>query len=115
MKKIALLVISALAAGAWAQTTDGVFQGTCENGKSVRVVPTTDALERHFGGKPSLAAPSNTASVYPPSYGSGNLIAHGGPEISNAGFQAIYCTSLSESPGSLTRSTSKRIFSLLSK
>lgn len=93
MKKIALLVISVLAARAWAQTTDGVFQGTCENGKSVRVVPTTDALERHFGKKPSLAEPSNTASVYPPSYGNGNLIAHGGPEISNAGFQAIYWNS----------------------
>ena len=93
MKKISLLVISVLAAGAWAQTTDGVFQGTCENGKSVRVVPTTDALERHFGKKPSLAERSNTASVYPPSYGNGNLIAHGGPEISNAGFQAIYWNS----------------------
>ena len=93
MKKIALLAISVFATGVWAQTTDGVFTGTCQNGKSVHVVPTTDALERHFGRKPSLAEPSNTATVYSPSYGVGNLIAHGGPEISNAGFQAIYWNS----------------------
>ena len=93
MIKTALLAISVLATGVWAQTTDGVFTGTCQNGKSVHLVPTTDALDRHFGTKPSLAAPSNKATVYPPSYGIGNLIAHGGPEISNAGFQAIYWNS----------------------
>ena len=93
MKKFQLLVISVLATGAWAQTTDGVFTGTSDKGKSVHVVPTTDAIERHFGKKPSLADPSNTATVYPPSYGNGNLLAHGGGEISNAGFQAIYWNS----------------------
>jgi hypothetical protein len=92
VKKTALLAIFVLAAGAWAQT-DGVFTGTCQNGKSVHMVPTTDALERHFGRRPSLAQPSSTATVYPPSYGFGNLIAHGRPEISNAGFQAIYWNS----------------------
>jgi hypothetical protein len=93
VKRIALLLISALAAGVRAQTADDVFAGTRENGKSVHLLPTTDALERHFGKKPSLAVRSNTASVYPASYGNGNLIDHGGLEISNAGFQAIYWNS----------------------
>ena len=92
MIKTALLATFVLATGVWAQT-DGVFNGADGHGKSVHVVPTTDALERHYGRKPSLAKPSNAASVYPPSYGTGNLIAHGGPEISNAGFQAIYWNS----------------------
>lgn len=99
MRKLPLLVslcsISFLSLTASAQTPDATdpFFGHPESGNACHVVPTTDALEKHFGKKPSLAKESKTATVYPPSYGSGLLISHGGPEISNAAFQAIYWNS----------------------
>ena len=93
VRKILFLAACQLATGLIALAQDNPFQTTTDGGKAAHVVPTTDVLERHFGRKPSLASPSNTATVYPPSYGTGNLISHGGPEISNAGFQAIYWNS----------------------
>jgi putative Ig domain-containing protein len=99
MRKLSLLVslcsITFLSLTASGQTPDAAnpFFGHPDNGQACHVVPTTDALERHFGKKPSLANASKTATVYPPSYGSGLLISHGGPEISNAAFQAIYWNS----------------------
>ncbi|MBZ5595101.1 MAG: hypothetical protein LAP39_22890 [Acidobacteriia bacterium] len=93
MRKILFLAVCQMATGLFAQTNDNVFNATTDDGKAAHVVPSTDVLERHFGRKASLAKPSSTATVYPPSYGTGNLISHGGPEISNAGFQAIYWNS----------------------
>lgn len=99
MRKLSLVAglcsLFLLSTIAKAQTTDTAdpFFGQDDNGKTCHVIPTTDALERHFGKKPSLAKESKTAAVYPPSYGTGLLISHGGPEISNAAFQAIYWNS----------------------
>jgi len=40
-----------------------------------------------------MAPPGNEAGVYSPSYGSGPLVNHGGPVMSNAGFWALYWNS----------------------
>src|SRR5579863_485550 len=99
MRKLSLLVslcsISLLSVTASGQTPDATdpFFGHPDNGNTCHVIPTTDALQKHFGKKPSLAPESKTATVYPPSYGTGLLISHGGPEVSNAAFQAIYWNS----------------------
>ena len=98
MRKLSLLVsvcsLCFLSGRASAQTPAAdPFSGHTDTGRVCHVVPTTDALETHFGKKASLAKASKTAAVYPPSYGSGPLISNGGPEISNAAFQAIYWNS----------------------
>lgn len=101
MRKLSLLVslcsITLLSLTARAQTSNSnsndPFFGTDDKGQTCHVVPTTDALERHFGKKPSLAKASKTAAVYPPSYGTGLLLGSGAPEIPNAAFQAIYWNS----------------------
>jgi len=99
MRKLSLLLslctISFLSFSASGQSPNAndPFFGQTDNGQTCHVVPTTDALERHFGKKPSLAKASKTAAVYPPSYGSGLLLGSGAPEIPNAAFQAIYWNS----------------------
>jgi len=105
---LSALTICWFGSAAHAQTGDeaSAFVGLAASGATVRVIPTTDVLESRHGKKPSLALPTNTATVYPGG-GSGNLIAHGGPEIGNAGFQAIYydssvANSISTSNGYLT-------------
>ena len=67
---------------------------TNENGEIVHVLPTPAALHNaHFSGPTDAAPPNGEFQVYPGSYGSGNLIDHGGPEMSNAAFRAIYWNS----------------------
>jgi hypothetical protein len=76
-----------------AQGPDDPFHDHNEQGEVVHVLPSPALLHNpHFSG--STDAPVlNETSVFPASYGSGNLTDHGGPEIPNAEFRAIYWNS----------------------
>lgn len=66
------------------------FVARGERGELVHVLPTPAAIRSPRDAEPIFAEPSTTATVYRASYGVGKLIDHGGPEIANAGFWAIY-------------------------
>lgn len=60
-----------------------------DTGATVRVLPAPALL--HAGGGDAPFSPAHfSATTYAASYGSGNLIDHGGYEIPNAAFQPIY-------------------------
>ena len=61
-----------------------------DNGETVHILPTPASIRSPRDTQPTTAPPQKGTAVYPASYGSGNLIDHGGMEIGSAGFQAIY-------------------------
>jgi hypothetical protein len=66
------------------------FNQVTDSGDQAHVLPAPDVLLGPGGAKPTSATATGKATVYPPSYGSGNLTDHHGPEISNANFYAVY-------------------------
>jgi hypothetical protein len=82
---------------AYGQTPPGLannpFIDQSDTGKQVRVLPLPARVRMPGDPNPLFAAPRNGTQVYPPSYGCSTLLNHGGPEISNAAFQAIYWNS----------------------
>jgi hypothetical protein len=77
------------------QQGDNPFHGKTDSGDDAHILPTPDVLLGKSGAKPTFA-PKNIggkATVYPPSYGSGNLTNHGGPEMPGASYFAVYWNS----------------------
>jgi hypothetical protein len=74
---------------------DDPFHGKTDSGDDAHILPTPDILLGKNGAKPSFASKNTAgkATVFQAPYGSGNLINHGGPEISNASFYAVYWNS----------------------
>jgi hypothetical protein len=64
-----------------------------DTGETVHVLPTPASIHSPRDTGPTMAPPGNETAVYPASYGSGLLVNHGGPVISNAGFWALYWNS----------------------
>ena len=64
-----------------------------DTGETIHVLPAPAAIHSHHDTQPTDAPPRNALHVYPASYGSGNLIDHGGHQIPFAGFFAIYWNS----------------------
>jgi hypothetical protein len=70
------------------------FHDRSDTGEIVHVLPTPAAVHSPHDTSPTFApAPNGEAAVFPASYGSGNLVDHGGPEMSGAAFRAIYWNS----------------------
>jgi hypothetical protein len=69
------------------------FVDHSDDGEILHVLPTPAALHSPHDTAPTFAEPSSQSSIQPASYGSGNLVNHGGPQIANAGFQAIFWNS----------------------
>jgi hypothetical protein len=69
------------------------FHDKNESGETVHTLPAPASIHAEKDSQPTFAPPSNLTAVYGASYGSGNLVDHGGLEISNAGFQAVYYNS----------------------
>src|ERR1051325_3151829 len=70
------------------QGQDERFRAQTDSGDEAHVLPSPDVL---LGPARATFAPTVAGSgVYPPSYGSGQLSDHGGPEIPTAGFYAVY-------------------------
>src|SRR5262249_34877491 len=59
-------------------------------GETVHVLPTPASIHSPRDTGPTMAPPANETAVYPASYGSGSLVNHSGPVISDAGFWALY-------------------------
>ncbi len=115
MKRFAIgLTIAVLLAGSRAaigQVPHDPFIDHADNGETIHVLPTPAAVHSPRDTAPTFAPPVNETSVYPASYGSGNLIDHGGLEIggqNGATFQAIYWNSSvatsNQTPGSVALS-----------
>ena len=65
------------------------FIDRADTGELIHVLPTPASIRSPHDTQPT-DAPAHETGVFTASYGSGNLIDHGGAEISGAGFLAIY-------------------------
>ena len=85
------------------QKDDHPFRDRSDTGAIVHVLPSPEVIGPRSGMRPTIAPDRPGLSVYGPSYGSGNLIDHGGPQVSAAGFFAIYWNgSVANAGGSVT-------------
>lgn len=80
----------ACATAVYAQNPGNPFHDHSDTGETVHVLPVPASLRSQRDTQPSLAPAHKGTAVYAASYGSGNLLYHGGPEISGAAYQAIY-------------------------
>ena len=93
---IPLIVLACLILVSFARSQSGDgpqdwFFDKSDNGETIHVLPLPASIRLPWDLEPLFAI--NKATVYPASYGSGNLIDRGGLEISGATFQAIYWNS----------------------
>lgn len=95
MKRIVFAIaIATVAAGGsqlYGQRGGNPFVDHSDTGETVHVLPAPASVRSPHDTQPTDA--SSRLTVYPPSYGSGNLVDHGGHEIPSAGFYAIYWNS----------------------
>jgi hypothetical protein len=66
------------------------FVDRSDTGETVHVLPTPASIRSPHDTGPTMAPSGNGTTVYPASYGSGSLVNHHGPVMSDAGFQALY-------------------------
>ena len=69
------------------------FVDHSDNGETLHVLPAAASVRSPRDTQPTIAPNVPGLSVYAPSYGSGNLTWHGGPQMSGAGFFAVYWNS----------------------
>ena len=69
------------------------FVDRSDTGETVHVLPSPASIHSPHDTAPTMAPPGNAADVHPASYGSGSLVNHHGPVISDAGFWALYWNS----------------------
>jgi len=72
------------------QAQNSPFLDRSDTGQTVHVLPAPASVRSPRDTQPTDAPVLSWTAVYPPSYGSGKLIDHGGLEIANAAFQPIY-------------------------
>ena len=84
----AVVVIGAQ--GLMGQSDDAPFHVRGERGELVHVLPPPALVHNKSDRNEVYAPPSDTLGVFGASYGSGNLIDHGGLEIANAHVQPIF-------------------------
>jgi hypothetical protein len=78
-----------------AQDPGDPFHDHGDKGELIHVLPTPAAAHNPHESQPTFASRQSGAySVFPASYGAGNLTDHFGPEISGASFRAIYWNAL---------------------
>ncbi|HUM03277.1 MAG TPA: hypothetical protein VL084_13385 [Thermoanaerobaculia bacterium] len=95
---VMLCVASAAARADDEEATAHGWRVRGDRGETVKVLPSPANVPSSWGHP--VDAPITGMTVYPASYGSGNLIDHGGLEIANAGFyQVFYDSSI---PASVT-------------
>ncbi len=66
------------------------FIDQSDTGEIIHVLPAPACIRSPHDTDPTFASPSGETSVFPASYGSGDLSNHGGPQVPNASFMAIY-------------------------
>jgi hypothetical protein len=92
-RKVSLVLLT-IVTGLYAEDgrSENPFEDHDDQGGRVHVMPNPDRIGAGRDAS-TIAPPRQGTSVYPASYGSGNLTDHGGMEIPNAAFQAIYWNS----------------------
>jgi len=105
MRRVALgFAIAVCAAGVATVNGQGggnPFIDHSDTGETVHILPAPASLHSPHATNPTDAPSHQGLAVYPASYGSGNLVNHGGHQIPNAGFFAIYYNNgVASSPGS---------------
>ncbi|MEO8127265.1 MAG: hypothetical protein ABI822_09250, partial [Bryobacteraceae bacterium] len=86
----------------FSQPNTNPFWDHTDTGETVHVLPTPASIRSPRETNPTDAAATGRISVYPASYGSGNLTNHKGNIISSAQFYAVYWNSnVANSTGSL--------------
>jgi hypothetical protein len=99
------LFLSIASLAAFAQPGGNPFHSHNDAGETLHVLPGAAALHNPNDAQP-VFAPSNGLTVAGASYGTGLLLDHGGLELSNAGFQAVfYNATVANSKGSLSYQT----------
>src|SRR5689334_18130075 len=96
MKRLvfACAALSLIAGGQmYSQGGGNPFIDHSDTGETIHVLPAPAAVHNPHDRQPTIAPPQQGTAVFAPSYGSGDLIDHGGLEIANAGFWAIYWNS----------------------
>jgi hypothetical protein len=86
------LIACVATARTMAQHPADPFHDRSDTGEIVHVLPTPASVHSPRDTQ-ATDAPNNGLSVFPASYGSGTLTDHGGPEIPNAAYRAIYWNS----------------------
>src|SRR5207247_787510 len=66
------------------------FEDRSDTGEKIKVLPTPASIHSPADTQPTEAPAHKGTAVYPASYGSGNLIDHGGLEIPNASYLPVY-------------------------
>jgi hypothetical protein len=85
--------IASLVAGGGIMSGQGggnPFVDHSDTGETVHMLPAPASIHSPHDTQPTDAPAHRGASVFPASYGSGNLVNHGGHQIPMAGFFAIY-------------------------
>jgi len=103
MKRV-LFGVSVALILAGAQVTFGQSHGNpfvdhSDRGETVHVLPAPALVHNPHETQPIDAPPSDFASVFPASYGAGNLANHGGPQIPSAKFFQVYFGSSAANAG----------------
>jgi len=75
------------------QANGNPFIDHSDTGETIHVLPPAAAIRSPHDTGPTFAPVIDKTAVYGASYGSGNLTNHGGLEIANAGFWAVYWNS----------------------
>jgi hypothetical protein len=73
-----------------AQGRGNPFLDRSDTGAIVHVLPLPASIRAVRETQPTDAPVAQGTALYPASYGSGNVLDHGGKEMSNAGFWAVY-------------------------
>lgn len=90
---LALLIVGGLNLKMHGQNAANPFLGHSDRGEIIHVLPPPAAIREAHDPDPIFAPPSNQTTVYRASYGTRKLVDHGGLEIPDAGFYAIYWNS----------------------
>lgn len=91
MQTMPLILGALLAASSAAEhAPPNSFQDHSDNGEVIHVLPTPASVRSPRDTAPTDAPVSNGTAVFPPSFGSGPLRDHGGPQIANASFQLVF-------------------------
>src|SRR5437868_7080464 len=90
---LVLMIAAGLHSTMHGQNGPNPFIGHNDRGELVHVLPPPAAIREAHDPDPIFAPPSNQTTVYRASYGTRKLLDHGGPQIPNAGFYAIYWNS----------------------
>jgi len=87
---VAVLVACVAVARTSAQHPQNPFIDHSDNGETIHVLPTPASVHSPRDTQPTDAPVQKGTAVFPASNGSGSLTDHGGPEMSNAQFRAVY-------------------------